>query len=181
MDQQQAALRHVFENNGITYLYDYDLVTFEQAQLATEVMYFKQQTLEKAPKSINDLVLSGSAEYMARAFAFLIVKTEAGVTTEKFRRTTTYDKALAFTQALPAAEWNRVEDCLRDFFGRTGRGELVSNVLSHASQLGVNEIVSMLLQPDVMNAMRNAAESSSSASASSASTSPENSTDDSAK
>jgi hypothetical protein len=166
MDQPTAQLdRQLFTNGGIVYCYDFDLITFEQAQMANEVMQFKKQSIDKPPKSIRDLVISGSAEYMARTFAFLVTRLDANGQPEQFVRVRTYDAALAFVQALPVSMWQKVEECIVDFFGRTGKAQLASSVLSHESELDVSAIVSSILQGAVANAAKNDDDSSNDSSA----------------
>ncbi len=180
VDQVTAPMeRKLFSYNGRDYIYDFNIITFEQAQLATEVMQFKKQTLDKPPKSLTELIRSGSAEYLARVFAYIIVRVEPDGSLEKFNRVRGYDAALAFVQGLPVSMWQTVEECITDFFGRMGKESLASTVLSHESDLDVSAIVSSMLAGAFANAKKSDDDSSNDNSATDDSTSPASSTVDS--
>lgn len=172
-------LRHEFKHNGLVFVYDFERITFVQAQLATEVMQFKRQTVERPAKSLRDMLLSGGGDYLTRVFAYLLTEIDSSGDDVAFNARTTYDRALAFVQSLPVSLEAKIEECITDFFTRRGKESLVSTVLLREQELDVQSLVETMLRAQAENGLSPAAASSMSNASSSDSMNLMNSTVDS--
>lgn len=166
-------ITHEFAHGASRYVYSFELITLEQGQLASEVVYFKKQQIDRPAKSVNDMLLSGAGEYLIRAFAYLLTEVDATGGYKPFDRVRGYDAALRFARALPMSENHLVQECIEDFFTRTGRQQIVSDVLLREPGIDVNA----LLESALRAAMTNGSATSNVSASSAHSTDPSNSTD----
>jgi hypothetical protein len=178
-EQHAGFLRHEFKHDGHTYVYDFERITFVQAQLATEVMQFKRQTVERPAKSLRDMLLSGGGDYLTRVVAYILTEINASGNEVAFNIRSTYDRALAFVQSLPVSMETKIEECVTDFFSRRGKESLVSTVLLREQELDVQSLVETMLRAQAESGLTPAAASSMSSAHSSDSMSLMNSSGDS--
>ncbi len=170
-EEHAGFLRHEFRHAGHLYIYDFERISFVQAQLATEVMQFKRQTVERPAKSLRDMLLSGGGDYLVRVVAYILTEIDGAGNEVAFNVRSTYDRALTFVQGLPVVEEKRIEECVTDFFSRRGKESLVSTVLLREQELDVQSLVETMLRAQAENGLSPATASSMSSVNSSDSTS----------
>lgn len=172
-------IRHEFTRAGKTYIYDFEQITFIQAQLATEVMQYKRQTVERPAKSLRDMLLSGGGDYLTRVVAYVLTELDANGMPVPFNAKTTYDRALTFVQSLPVSAEQRIEECVTDFFSRRGKDSLVSTVLLREQEIDVQSLIESMLRLQAEHGLTPGGASSQSSAPSNDSTIPSNSSEDS--
>ena len=143
-------IEHRWTRDGKTYIYRFDLITLKRGNLATEVMFFKRQQLQKPSKSINDMLLSGGGEYLNRCLAYLLTELDERGQAVKFDERLTYDRTLAFINDMSMKEAEKAEECINDFFGRRNLSQLASEISSRVNQL---DALKMIVESGLMNQM----------------------------
>jgi hypothetical protein len=126
-------IEHKWARGTRTYVYRFDLISLKRGNLATEVMFFKKQQIDKPPKSVNEMLLSGGGDYANRCFAYLITELDYNGEPVKFDERLTYDRALAFVNDMSMTEYDKVEACINDFFGRKNMSQLAQEISSRES------------------------------------------------
>jgi hypothetical protein len=136
--------------DGQSYVYRFDLVTLKRGNLATEVMYFKRQQLQKPPKSFNETLQSGGGDYLNRCFAFLVTELDERGLPAKFDERLTYDRTLTFVDSMSMSEAEDVEACINDFFGHKKLSQLAAEITSRVNPL---ESLKLIVESGLMNQM----------------------------
>lgn len=107
-----------FENNGKKYVYDFDRLTVEQAELAKESAEFKINQKSMQPSDFNQVLRTHGAEWLSITVSFLLLEVVDGIT-QPF----VYDKAKEvenWIKQLPVKYKADLESVVQDFFQNIG-------------------------------------------------------------
>jgi hypothetical protein len=133
-----------FTAGGLTYVYNPDLITMEQAIIADEALQFKLELMNRDVASFTAVLEAGGVEWFAKCAGALLVRVEGDVPVPY--SPAQWSQAVRFVQTLPYAQMPALKECLEDFFSSIGRGKGLSYVLSERSKMTSNRVVSDLLK-----------------------------------
>ncbi len=152
MEENNQKGRVFFEYNGKKYIYDYNILTLEQLELAKELTLFKYHQSKVNPDNFDMVIKSQGAYFTAIMLSFLLREYKDNKPLEF-----NYDKSefetLIFVKNLPASELPKCEEVLTDFFTKSGLGKVGSALLSRNTKLGSMEIISQLMLKNMITQM----------------------------
>lgn len=115
MDEVTVFEPKLFEYNGKTFKYDFNILTIRQVELAREVAEFKANQRQAEPETFNAVVKSGGADWFTRMLCYILREVKNGVV-QPFVKDTAEIDALNFVENLPAKERKTLMECVQDFF-----------------------------------------------------------------
>jgi len=125
-----------FENNGITYIYDYNRLCIEAAELAREAGEFRNNMLAAHPDKFDDVLKSKGAEWLSMIARYLLLESKDGNVSD-FNKDHAESITDKFVKLLPLKERTKLMEAVNDFFtniGMTGIS-LVANINNQNSDL----------------------------------------------
>jgi hypothetical protein len=142
---ERPVLRHLFKNDeGITFIYDFDLLRIEQICLAEEVFEYKRQQINTPPRRFDEILTSGGGGYFYTALGYMLVKTIDGKP-QKYEGLTSASEAVQFVSRLGGDDYSRLREVVNDFFTRIDRSKLASRVLQHNADPKLDELLASLV------------------------------------
>lgn len=143
LENEDKPIQREFTNNGKTYIYDFNYLTVEQAEIAVTIGEFKLHQMEKGfPDTIDQLLRSRGAEYITLISSYLFVPYK-NKNPDKFNPAKIRDTEM-FLKSLLSGEkvFDNIIGCINDFFLNIGRPELQSTTKYNGSK---NSGIEMLL------------------------------------
>lgn len=121
----------IFVSGKTCHVYEFDSLPISHMLIIEEIYEFKRQQIKRPAPTFDAIVSSGGATYFQRAVSYLLLPSDdAGAV---LTRDINPKKTEAFVASLTGGEQlRRLEDCMRDFFGRRGKQELESDVRSRS-------------------------------------------------
>ena len=123
MEEYVPIAPQTFENNGITYKYDFNILTIEQAELAREVCEFKFNQLQSAPDNFKQVIKSRGAEWLQIAMSYLL-RSVKNNEIEPFNKDKAESDTEKFVRTLPVSFMLAIKECINDFFTGIGKTSL---------------------------------------------------------
>ncbi len=145
MNNEDTHKLETFSNNDITYIYDSSRINIEQAELAREVVEFKENTLKNPAKDFNQIMRSKSSDWLILSASFLLLKKNADGTYSEFNRDLAISEAEPFVKKLPVKDLNRLKECVLNFFQDTELYSTILELSSSKSKTNVSETVLLKL------------------------------------
>lgn len=130
-----------FEQNGKIYVYDFNVLTAEQCELAREVGEFRINSENHAPVNFVDYKKSGAMEWLFLIMAFLLREEKAG-TIQPFAMNKAENETFVFAKNIVGYDNNRkMRECVRDFFTNIGLSSTGSQLLSEKKNQSETEML----------------------------------------
>lgn len=145
MAEQQTELLEpvIFEYNGSTYLYDRERITVEQAEIAKEILEFRYNAGKNPPRDVRQLFGSRSIEWCLMVLSYLLLKKDGdAILPFDIDKVPEVEK---FVKSLPLKFYEKLKECVSDFFSCIGSNSIYSQVNTNAKTLNVSEILSALI------------------------------------
>lgn len=106
----------VFSNNEKTFIYDFDKITVEQAELTRELLVFKSNQLNATPNTFKEVVKSSGADFTCLALSYLLRERNIKNEILEFNRDKVDSEVLKFVKNLPAKQLDNINNCINNFF-----------------------------------------------------------------
>lgn len=123
MEEYVPIAPQTFEYKGITYKYDFNLLTIEQAELAREVCEFKFNQLQSIPDNFRQVIKSRGAEWLPIAMSYLL-RSVKNSEVEPFNKDKAENETEKFVKSLPVSFLPKIKECVDDFFTGIGKTSL---------------------------------------------------------
>lgn len=142
-----------FTNNGKIYRYDFNLLTIEQAELAREVGEFKYNQLQSEPESFRQVIKSRGAEWLSIVASYLLREVKNGEV-QPFNKDKAESEVEAFVKNLPINEYNKLKECVEDFFCNIERKPLILAIWQGEKKKSGIEILLPILQKSMQGSLK---------------------------
>jgi len=165
----------LIEQEGIKLVYNFDRLTMQQKELATECLRFKLEQTKKPATKFEHVLASGGAEYNLRILSYILLPVNKTTgEPEKFSRskadTDVYGKVCNLYGENVEKQLMEVGE---DFFRRRNMSEIYSDVRELAL-LDLNNLLQGALSTQVQSAIGSSNSAAQTPTASTGSTTPEN-------
>lgn len=130
----------IFEFNGKKYIYFFDDLTVEQAELGRELGLFKYTQSKTEPETFKHLIKSKGVDWLPMLLSYL-VKPEGG----RFQREKVEEVELFF-RSLPVHELEKMRSVAEDFFSKLNMKPIGLTILGGERKLSGIEMLLPLIQ-----------------------------------
>ena len=142
-------LPEIFEYDGKKFVYDFNILTCEQVELAREVGEFRINAQNNLPESFAQFKKSGATEWLQLIMGYLLREVVADMVM-KFSINDAESKAYVFAKNIVGyKEVKRLRECLNDFFINIELSSIGSQLLQNEKKVNVTE----MLLPSLISSM----------------------------
>ena len=130
-----------FEFNGKKYVYDFNILTCEQCELAREVGEFRVNAQNNLPGSFAEFKKSGATDWLQLIMAYLLREMK-GNEILPFSLNKAESETFAFCKNIVGyANVKRLRECLNDFFTNIELSSIGSQLLQNEKKTSVTEML----------------------------------------
>ncbi|MDQ1265843.1 MAG: hypothetical protein QG635_995 [Bacteroidota bacterium] len=121
MEEAQTAKEPLeIEFNNRNFIYEFEKLCIEQAELAREAGEFKYDTLNNPPATFKELLKAGGADWLTTVARYLFVEMKNNEEI-KFNRDRAEIEIDTFLKSLPVSERPKLQGAVEDFFSAIGK------------------------------------------------------------
>ena len=142
-------MQEVFNIGDRTLIYDNTLINIEQAELAREVIEFKEQSRQGNAKDFNQLLRSKATDWLIMTASFLMLE-KKGDTMIEFSREHALNEVEPLIKKMPAKEFERLKGCVINFFSGSQLNSLILQMSSSEAKSNDGGMLSMQLMKTLM-------------------------------
>jgi len=132
-----------FTDGAKIYVYDYNLITIEQAELANEVILFKLEQADREPSSFNEVIRSRGAEWRTICASYLLREEKKGNILPF--NLGVVEQTEQFAKNLTMADYERLKRCIESFFTSIGKQSLLLALHRRERAVNINKLLSKVM------------------------------------
>ena len=138
-------MEKTFTLGNKTYVYDFNLLSVEQAELAREAGEFKLHQQQSMPDSFRQVTKSRGTDFLSIIMGYLL-REKVGTEVFAFNRDKAELEVELFVKNLPVNELENLRACVQDFFTGISSTETGNKLLMKDRKPNGTEMLSTMLR-----------------------------------